>query len=79
MALKSSDLVPCVSFFSAGYIGRGILALIMQLSLVFWPVAARWARALNSRAQVNRLLAHFAETHRLDPYAQPAKKFRRTA
>jgi hypothetical protein len=51
----------------------------MQLSLIFWPVAASWARELNSRAEVNRLLAQFAEAHRVDPYAKPVKKFRRAA
>ncbi len=79
MGLKSSDLLPCASFFAVGRIGRGIVTLFMQLSLIFWPIAASWARDLNSRKEVNRLLAQFAETHRVDPYTQPVKKFRRAA
>jgi hypothetical protein len=79
MGLKSSDLLPCASFFAVGRIGRGIVTLVMQLSLIFWPVAASWARELNSRTEVNRMLAQFSEAHRVDPYGQPAKKFRRAA
>jgi hypothetical protein len=79
MGLKLSDLLPCASFFAAGRTGRGIVTLLMQLSLIFWPVAASWARELSGRAEVNRMLAQFAETHRVDPYAQPVKKFRRAA
>jgi hypothetical protein len=79
MGIKSSDFLPCASFFAEGRTAAGILALIMQMSLIFWPSAAVWARKVAVRSDVDRVLAHFAETHRVDPYLQPTKKFRRVA
>jgi hypothetical protein len=79
MGLKSSDLIPCASFFAEGRTAAGILALLMQMSLIFWPTAAVWARRVNDRSGVDRILAEFAEVHRVNPYMQPAKKFRRVA
>ena len=54
----------------------------MQVSLVFWPMAARWARANDEQTGMERKLAELSETHRVhnDPYAkQPEKKFRQLA
>jgi hypothetical protein len=79
MGLRFSDILPCAAFFSAGRIWTGILTLFMQLSLIFWPSAAAWARALDDRAEVERLLAQFSEAHKVDPYNQPVKKFRKAA
>jgi len=76
MGLRWSDLVPCVSFFSAGRPAFGIITLLMQLSLIFWPAAAIFARRAGSNPDVDRKLAEFAEVHKVDPYAKPAKKFR---
>jgi hypothetical protein len=79
MGLRLSDLLPCTAFFAVNRFGAGVLTIFMQLSLVFWPSAAKWARSLTSKSDIDRVLAHFAETHRVDPYSQPAKKFRRAA
>lgn len=81
MQLRSSDLLPCSAFFSAGRLFSGILALLMQMSLIFWPSAASWARRSQGRSQVETMLQQLARQHRVkpDPYAQPAKKFRRAA
>jgi len=76
MDLRWSDLVPCVSFFAAGRAVAGIVTLLMQLSLIFWPAAAIWARRASNNPEVDRKLAEFAEVHKVDPYAKPAKKFR---
>jgi hypothetical protein len=53
----------------------------MQLSLIFWPAAASWARHLQGKSQVEIMLHQLARQHRVkpDPYAQPPKKFRRAA
>jgi hypothetical protein len=76
MDLRVSDFVPCVSFFTAGRAVAGIVALLMQLTLVFWPAAAIWARRAANNPDVDRKLAEFAEVHKVDPYMKPAKKFR---
>ncbi len=76
MGLRWSDFVPCVSFFTAARPVAGMAALIMQLTLVFWPAAAIWARRAGSNPDVDRKLAEFAEVHKVDPYTKPAKRFR---
>lgn len=81
MRVKSWAFFPCGAFFSAGHLVSGILALLMQLSLIFWPRAASWARRFEDRFEVERMLQQLAKQHRVkpDPYAQPPKKFRRAA
>jgi len=81
MALRLEVWLPCASFFAAGRLGPGIAAIFMQLSLVFWPLAIRWARGTVDQSNIERMLAELAERHRVpaDPYALPAKRFRQAA
>jgi hypothetical protein len=81
MAISSLDVLPCGTFFSSGRTAFGIAALFMQLSIIFWPQAASWARRYKEESGVDRLLQEFAETHRVpvDPYAVPMKRFRQAA
>lgn len=81
MRIKSWALFPCGAFFSAGHVFSGIIALLMQLSLIFWPRASAWSRRFQDRSQVENLLEQFSKTHRaeIDPYAMPPKKFRQAA
>ena len=79
---KSTALMPCTAFFAEGRVFAGITALFMQLTLILWPVAARWARATGEQTGMEKKLAELSETHRVhaDPYAkQPEKKFRQLA
>lgn len=75
---KLSQVFPCAAFFNEGRVFLGFVALLMQASLIFWPIAARWARQMNERSGVEKLLAELSETHRVpvDQYAQAPKKFR---
>ncbi len=77
----SQTYLPCAVFFRAGRVFSGIGVLLLQLSLVFWPVASRMARGMNEQSGVERLLAELSERHRLpaDPYGKPAKRFRQAA
>jgi hypothetical protein len=81
MSEWSQKLLPCVAFFRAGRVVPGIGVLLLQLSLIFWPVANRMARELNERSGVERLLAELSERHRppADHYAKPKKRFRQAA
>jgi hypothetical protein len=81
MALKSTDVLPCGTFFSSGRTAFGVAALAMQVSIIFWPQASAWARRFKEEDGVDRLLAEFADTHRVpvDQYAAPAKRFRQAA
>src|SRR5690606_21559522 len=43
MSLLSALLLPALVFFHIGRKGRGIVALVLQLTLIGWPIAALWA------------------------------------
>ncbi len=79
--LKPSRMFPCAAFFAEGRSIAGVVALLMQFTVVLWPVASRWAERAGERSGVERLLAELSEAHRLphDPYAMPSKKFRQLA
>jgi hypothetical protein len=89
MALRTSDLLPCQPFFSRGHIVAGVAALLMQLTIVLWPLAASWARKFSPpgvsksrrKPNVDQVLAELAKANRapVDPYAKVPKKFRQTA
>ncbi|WP_297491676.1 hypothetical protein [Acidocella sp.] len=70
-----------MSLFADGHPVAALFALLMQATLVLWPVAARWAYVSNERMGVERLLAELSDTHQLsvDPYGNTAKKFRQLA
>jgi hypothetical protein len=80
-AFKLNNLLPCSSFFSEGRVFLGFVVLAMQLSLVLWPAAARWARRSVERSGVDRLLAELSDAYALpvDPYQNVHKKFRQLA
>ena len=81
MAARSKLSFPCMVFFAAGQTGTGVLTLLMQLSLVFWPTAAGMARQFVESSGRQQLLSELSARHRRsgDPYAGPVKKFRQTA
>ncbi|HQT63655.1 MAG: hypothetical protein B7Z75_08015 [Acidocella sp. 20-57-95] len=89
MALKISDLLPCRAFFLAGKPVAGFVALLMQVSVFFWPLAASWARRVvrqpdgsaRVKPNVNEVLEELVKANRapVDPYARATKKFRQTA
>jgi hypothetical protein len=81
MHLRSDVWLPCASFFSTGRVVLGLLALVMQVSLVFWPLATKWARGMVDQSNIERMLAELSEANRVpvDPYAQPMKRFRQAA
>jgi hypothetical protein len=78
-SLKLSQILPCSSFFAEGRFVLACVALLMQLSLVLWPTAARWAQRTDEQSGMEKMLAELSETHRIDPYARPTKKFRQLA
>jgi hypothetical protein len=81
MRLKLDVWFPCASLFARGRIALGLLALVMQMSLIFWPLASKWARGSADQSNVERMLAELSEANRVpvDPYAQPLKRFRQAA
>lgn len=81
MHLRLDVWLPCASFFASGRMVLGLLALVMQMSLVLWPLASKWARGTVDQSNIERMLAELSEANRVpvDPYAQPLKRFRQAA
>lgn len=79
--LNLAKIFPCVAFFADGRPVAGVIALLLQATLILWPVAARWAFVAHERVGIERLLGELSETNRLeaDPYGTVPKKFRQLA
>jgi hypothetical protein len=79
--LTLAKIFPFVSFFADGRPIAGVIAFLLQATLVFWPVAARWAFIAHERSGIERLLGELSDTNRLtiDPYNVAPKKFRQLA
>lgn len=79
--MNSISMLPCAAFFADRRFMTGTIVLLMQASLLLWPWAVRWARQLNEKTHVDRMLYELSETHRVpvDPYAMPLKRFRQVA
>ncbi len=80
-SVKLAKIFPCAVFFAEGRPVAGVVALLLQATLVLWPVAARWAFISQERSGIERLLGELSETNRLavDPYGAVPKKFRQFA
>jgi hypothetical protein len=79
--LKLAKIFPFIALFAQGRPIAGAIAFLLQLSLIFWPVAARWAYVSHERMGIERLLGELSETNKLavDPYSRAPKKFRQLA
>ncbi len=78
---KLGKMFPCVSLYADGHPVAALFALLMQATIILWPVAARWAHVSNERLGIERLLAELSDTHHLSvpPYGGTPKKFRQLA
>jgi hypothetical protein len=59
------SLLPCMVFFKAGKTGAGIATLLMQLSILLWPVAIAMARAARKQSAIETILADYATQYPL--------------
>lgn len=75
---RINQVFPCVTFFNEGRVVMGIAVLLLQLSVVFWPLAVQLGRRKYEQTGIDKLLTEFSEAHQsaLDPYSRPVKKFR---
>jgi len=80
-SLKLAKIFPGVALFADGRPVAGCIAFLLQVSIIFWPIAARWAYVSHERSGIERLLGELSETNRLtvDPYGAAPKKFRQLA
>jgi len=61
---SSVGIAPCMAFFLSGRPARGVLALMMQVSLLLWPAAAHWAKMVQEQDNIQRFLQELSETYR---------------
>lgn len=61
---SSVGLAPCMAFFLSGRPACGVLALMMQVSLLLWPAAVHWAKKVKEQDGIQRLLQELSETYR---------------
>jgi len=75
------DMLPFVSFFEKGRISLGVMAFLMQLTIVLWPLAAHMARGTDERFGVEKLLDELSDTHRApaERFTRAPRKFRQMA
>lgn len=79
--LKQAKMFPCAVFFADGHPVAGVIAALLQATLIFWPVASRWASVSHERIGVERMLGELSESNRIvvDSYEAPQKRFRQLA
>jgi len=76
MRLKVYALAPCATFFAAGRVGGGVLALLLQISLVGWPLAYRMARRSGDDHAVARKLSELSAAYEVPAtLRQRSRKF----
>ena len=73
MMTRADRLLPFERFFAAGLYWRGSWVLLLQLSLVFWPLAIRMARQYEEARGVQKYLDQLAAQ-----YSSPAAVSRTT-
>jgi len=77
MRARINPLLPCTRFFSAGRPLSGLVNLLMQVTLVLWPLAVHSARKFHEERVVNRLLHEFGDTYPVPlQRAKLGKRFR---
>ncbi len=80
-SLNIAKILPCVVLFSDGRPVSGVCALFLQATIIFWPLAVRWAHVSRERSGIEQLLNELSEINRhdQDPYRFAPKKFRQMA
>ncbi len=76
MAQKISIWQPHRRFFEAGQHGNGVLVIILQFSLIFWPLAIKMARRFEEDLRVQDMLNSFAQANQDRFPLRPSKRFR---
>ncbi len=82
MRSKVNVLLPCATFFAAGRGLAGTATLLMQASIILWPVAHRMARQVHEADAVDRKLNELSSAYKLPNhaiFANPSKRFRQAA
>jgi hypothetical protein len=78
MRFEKSSILPCLTFFAAGRLARGLLILLMQVTVLFWPTAARMAREFDEARLLDRMLTEISQSYKLPDslHARARRRFR---
>jgi hypothetical protein len=78
MHFEKSSVLPCLTFFAAGRVVPGLLTLLMQMTVLFWPVAARMAREFDEARGLERMLSEISQSYKLPDshHARARRSFR---
>jgi hypothetical protein len=80
MNSSSALWFPAGRFFSDGRLTFAMILVMLQATIIFWPLAVSMARRHIERLGVERLLAELADTHRpISGVELPTKSFRKAA
>jgi hypothetical protein len=78
--LTQPGFFPCAIFFDEGRPVMGCVTLLLQASLIFWPMASRLAREATERTGIEKLLNELSDANRApEDYRYTAKKFHQAA
>jgi len=80
MNSSSALWFPAGRFFNDGRLLFGLILLVLQVTIIFWPLAISIARRQVNRLGVERLLAELSDAYRPASAAgAPGKSFRKAA
>lgn len=70
-------LLPCAVYFRAGCLRAGIAALLLQLTLICWPMAVSRAKIFCRQAAVDDALKEYSKKYALPMHARwDGRRFR---
>lgn len=80
MNSSSALWFPAGRFFNDGRVAFALILLVMQATIIFWPLAISIARRQMNRLGVERLLAELSDAYRpASATSGPGKSFRKAA
>lgn len=79
--IDMSKALPCAVMFDEGRWLAGVAALLMQASLVFWPMASQWAKVSADHTGIERMLRKISDANYTPQvkYRDTGKRFRHAA
>ncbi len=75
MRLRKNALLPCMPFFAAGRAASGVLNLLLQCSILFWPLAIYQAHRFTEQQGALLLLREFSAIYGLKSPLPPRARF----
>jgi len=75
MKLRKNALLPCMPFFVQGRAASGIINLLLQCSILFWPLAIYQAHRFTERQGALLLLKEFSAAYGIKSPLPPRARY----